>query len=222
MSTDTAAEQAEPDSGTEIDSTPVGSGLGVWKVLGLVVALMVVAVLATIVVQQRLDTPAQDSVDVGFFQDMIAHHGQAVQLGAIGAETATDPDIRNFALDALISQQYEVGYMTAMLQDWGYGTGDADRDAMAWMSTPTSVDAMAGMLPATTVEEYSKMTGDEANAGFVRLMSQHHRGGLHMAEYAAEHASDPRVKALATRIANNQRAELSEYQALADRLDITL
>ena len=104
--------------------------------LGLVAAVAFVAVFATIVVQQQT-VADQDSVDVGFFQDMIAHHGQAVQLGAIGAETATDPDIRNFALDAVISQQYEVGYMTSLLEDWGYGTGDADRDAMAWMGTPT-------------------------------------------------------------------------------------
>ena len=44
----------------------------------------------------------------------------------------------------------------------------------------------------------------------------------HMAEYAQEHASDPRVVALATRIANNQRAELAEYRMAADRIGVTL
>ena len=55
---------------------------------------------------------------------MIAHHGQAVQLGAIGAETATDPDVAGFSLDAVIAEQYQVGDMTSLLEDWGYGTGD--------------------------------------------------------------------------------------------------
>ena len=221
VSFDTDPDVVEP---AELDEVVVeaSDGLGPWKVLGLVAAVAFVAVFATIVVQQRTAGPSQDSVDVGFFQDMIAHHGQAVQLGAIGAQTATDPDVRNFALDAVIAQQYEVGYMTSLLEDWGVGTGDEDRDAMAWMGTPTSVDAMAGMLPAQTIEDYSEMTGDAADAAFLRLMSEHHRGGLHMAEYAQDNASDPRVRALATRIANNQRAELREYRTLADRLGITL
>jgi uncharacterized protein (DUF305 family) len=225
VSTDTEPPGLDP-AVTDDESSherPAGAGgMGPWKVLGLVAAVMIVAVLGTVVVQQRTGTPAEDSVDVGFLQDMIAHHGQAVQLGAIGSETATDPDVRGFALDAVIAQQYEVGYMTAILEDWGYGTGDPDRDAMAWMGTPTSVDDMAGMLPADMVEQFSEMTGDEANAEFLRLMAQHHRGGLHMAEYAVDHASDPRVTALAQRIVSTQQAELNEYQMAADRLGITL
>lgn len=225
MSTDTEPAGADPtisDDEPADEGASGAGGMGPWKVLGLVAAVMIVAVLGTIVVQQRVGTPSEDSVDVGFFQDMIAHHGQAVQLGAIGTQTATDPDVRGFALDAVIAQQYEVGYMTAILEDWGYGTGDPDRDAMAWMGTPTSVDDMAGMLPAETVEQFSEMTGDEANAEFLRLMTEHHRGGLHMAEYAVDHASDPRVKALAQRIVSTQQAELNEYQMAADRLGITL
>jgi uncharacterized protein (DUF305 family) len=216
-------ETQQPDELAESDElVPGPRGLGVWQVVGLVLAVAIVAVLATVVVQQRTGTPSEDSVDVGFLQDMIAHHGQAVQLGAVGAETATDPSTRHFAQEALIAQQYEVGYMTALLEDWGLGTGDPDRDAMAWMGTPTAVEDMAGMLPAETVEAYSQVTGDEANGEFLRLMSEHHRGGLHMAEYAMEHGSDERVRALATRVARNQRAELAEYRMVADRLGISL
>ncbi len=197
-------------------------GLSTWQIVGLVIVVVVVAVLATVVVVDRTGSPSQDSVDVGFLQDMIAHHGQAVQLGAIGAETATDPTTRHFAQEALIAQQYEVGYMTALLEDWGFDTGDPDRDAMAWMGTPTAVEDMAGMLPDEQVQEFRQMTGAAANEGFLQLMYQHHEGGLHMAEYAQEHASDPRVVALATRIANNQRAELAEYRMAAERQGITL
>lgn len=225
MSTDTEPTGLEPtptDEDLDHEDAQAPGGMGPWKVLGLVAAVMFVAIVGTVVVQQRTGTPAQDSVDVGFLQDMIAHHGQAVQLGAIGSETATDSDVRNFALDAVIAQQYEVGYMTSILEDWGYSTGDANRDAMAWMGTPTSVDDMAGMLPAATVEQFSEMTGDEANAAFLRLMSEHHRGGLHMAQYAVDHASDPRVKKLAQRIVSTQQAELNEYRLVADRLGITL
>ena len=223
MSTQTDT-PADPSDGIQGDPhrEPHRSGWGALQILGVVLAVALVAVIATVVVVDRTGSPSQDSVDVGFLQDMIAHHGQAVQLGAIGAETATDPTTRHFAQEALIAQQYEVGYMTALLEDWGYDTGDADRDAMAWMGTPTAVEDMAGMLPEEQVAAFRKMTGDEANEGFLQLMYQHHEGGLHMAEYAQEHASDPRVVALATRIANNQRAELAEYRRAADRIGVTL
>ena len=225
--TDTSSADAStgpPTDGDELEMVDVEArrGLSTLQILGLVLAVVVVAVLATVIVVDRTSSPSQGSTDVGFLQDMIAHHGQAVQLGAIGAESATDPTTRHFAQEALIAQQWEVGYMTALLEDWGYDTGDPDRDAMAWMGTPTSVDEMAGMLPAEQVDEFRTMTGDQANEQFLRLMYQHHEGGLHMAEYAEEHASDPRVAALATRIANNQRAELSEYRMAAERLGITL
>ena len=46
---------------------------------------------------------------------------------------------------------------------------------------------------------------------FLDLMSAHHRGGLEMSEYAAEHAADPDVRALAARMASLQRSEIEEY-----------
>ena len=69
---------------------------------------------------------------------------------------------------------------------------------------------------------FRSSSGAEADEMFLRLMSEHHRGGLHMAEYAAEHSTDERVRSLAERMARNQRAEMGEYAAKAERLGITL
>ena len=45
--------------------------------------------------------------------------------------------------------------MTALLEDWGVRHRvDADRDAMAWMGTPTSVDRCRECAPQT-IEQYS-------------------------------------------------------------------
>jgi len=198
--------------------------MGPLKVVGLVAAVAFLAIVGTIVVQQRTGVPSEDSVDVGFLQDMIAHHGQAVQLGTIASQTAADPTVARFGLEAVTSQQYEVGYMTALLEDWGLGTNDAsdDREAMAWMGMGMSVGSMPGMASADQLEAFRTMTGDQTDAEFLRLMSDHHRGGFTMARTAADKAADPRVRALATRIANNQGAELREYEALADRLGVQL
>jgi len=192
------------------------------KVVVLAVVAALMAALVAVSVADRVGTPSEGSVDVGFLRDMIHHHEQAIQLGVIGNANAGDPNVAHFALEAVITQQYEIGYMEALLEDWGYGTGDADRDAMAWMDMPTALERMPGMATGEQLEEFRGLEGAAADEAFLRLMTEHHRGGIHMAVYAREHASDPRVVDLADRMARNQSAEISEYAARAQLLGIDL
>ena len=43
--------------------------------------------------------------------------------------------MRSFASDVLAVQDYEIGVMTQMLDDWGF-TADRSDQAMAWMDMP--------------------------------------------------------------------------------------
>jgi uncharacterized protein (DUF305 family) len=49
-------------------------------------------------------------------------------------------------------------------------------------------------------------------------MTDHHRGGIHMAQYAAEHAKDLRVRSLAERMATTQQGEIGDFERAAKRL----
>ncbi len=197
-----------------------GSGWTTWKVVGIALAVAFVAAVGALLIADRVGTPSEDSVDVGFLRDMIDHHGQAIQIGVVASDNATDHSVRHFGQEALIAQQYEVGYMTALLEEWGVGTGSPDREVMTWMDMPTTLDNMPGMASEAEIDAFRQMEGAEVDREFFRLMTDHHRGGLHMAEDAAANASDPRVRALAERMAHNQRAEIAEYQARADVLGI--
>jgi uncharacterized protein (DUF305 family) len=193
------------------------------KVVGLVAAVGFVAVLLALVLQSRFDGEAEDSVDVGFLQDMIAHHEQAIQIGLLGVANAEDPDVVHFAQEAIVAQQWEIGYMTALLEDWGYGTGDLDRDAMEWMNmAPTSVENMPGMASADELAALRSASGAEADELFLELMSSHHVGGVHMAEEAAERANDDRVLDMAERMALNQQREIEEYRNKATSIGVEL
>ncbi len=192
------------------------------KVAGLVAVAGFVAVLLALTLQSRFDGEAEDSVDVGFLRDMISHHEQAVQLGLLGVANAQDPDVVRFAQESVIAQQWEIGYMTALLEDWGYDTGSVDRDAMVWMGMPAAVEDMPGMASAEEMEALRSAQGDEADALFLQLMARHHAGGQHMTDDAAERAGDPRVRALAARMARNQRGEIAEYRRRADALGVQL
>ncbi|MFM7063466.1 MAG: DUF305 domain-containing protein [Actinomycetes bacterium] len=195
-----------------------------WTTSSLVAAavLGVLATIAVVLAVRYVSTPREGSVDVGFLQDMTYHHDQAIEIASIAAENATDREVRSFAREALVYQRYELGYMSALLEQWGLGTGDTDRTAMQWMGMSTRLGDMPGMQPDAAVANARTVTGPSANAEFLRMMSDHHRGGLHMAEYAAERAKDPRVKDLARRMAEQQSSEVQELQRTAQRLGVTL
>lgn len=193
-----------------------------WKVVGVVVAVAVVAVLMALILADRLATPAEDAVDVGFVHDMIDHHEQAIRMAVLGIENSEDLEVQRYAREVIIAQQWEIGYMSSLLDEWGLGRGDPDRDTMVWMDMPTSVENMPGMASAEDFEAFSEAQGPEADEWFLQLMTDHHRGGIHMAEEAVATASDQRVRDLAAQMEAGQRAELREYALAAQRLGIEL
>ena len=192
------------------------------KVVLLVVVAAVMSVLVALTAADRVSTPGEDSVDVGFLRDMIHHHEQAIQLGVLGNANAGDEHVAHFALEAIITQQYEIGYMEALLDDWGHDKGDPDRDSMVWMNMPTPIEYMPGMAPQAELDRFRDLSGRDADEAFLRLMTEHHRGGIHMANYARDHAADERVAELAGRMSRNQSAEIAEYAARARALDLAL
>ena len=57
---------------------------------------------------------------------------------------------------------------------------------------------------------------------FLELMAEHHRGAIHMATYAAQHAEDPQVRTLNRRIAQNQATEINEFIRIAEQQGLTV
>lgn len=205
-------EDLEPESG------PGGLSWG-----GVAALLLAVVFLAGVVgwIIGTPDHPDADSVDVGFSQDMITHHEQAIQLAALANQLTEQPAVRSVAAEVLIAQQFEIGMMTAWLDDWGQPLGDPDRMAMEWMShpmPPTKVTEMAGMQPAADVKALRDLPPAEVDRRYLEMMIAHHQGGIHMADDAAEHAGEEKVRDLARRIANVQRQEIVELQRLQEKL----
>lgn len=163
--------------------------------------------------------PGADSVEVGFAQDMIRHHEQAIQLAQLELAAGTDPTARAFAQEVLIFQSYEMGLLDQKLHDWGFNRQDRSDEAMAWMDMAVPVEAMPGMVTEEQLDELAAAEGAEADALFVELMIGHHQGGVHMAEEAAARTDDERVAELAETIGRNQRLEIEEYEQLLDRLN---
>jgi uncharacterized protein (DUF305 family) len=128
----------------------------------------------------------------------------------------SDPVVQGFAREVLIFQNRDLGLMAAELDDWGY-TGDRGDTAMGWMDMPVPAASMPGLATDEQMAALKAARGPEADALFLELMAEHHRGGIHMAEYAAEHAKSDDVRKLAAAIAHNQAVEINEYRDVAIR-----
>lgn len=88
---------------------------------------------------------------------------------------------------------------------------------MDWMDQPVPWRAMPGLASEEQMQALRDATGAEADTLFLELLADHHRGGLHMADYAAENAGAADVRAMAATIARMQRVEIAEYIDVARR-----
>ncbi len=179
--------------------------------IAMVLALLFLAGSAGYVIGTRRDgAPGADSVDVGFLQDMISHHEQAVRLSNLELVNGVEPGVQVFAREILHQQSYEIGVMDRRLEDWGYSHADRPQTAMAWMDAAVPVAEMPGLASDDELLLLEQRAGRDADALFIPLMQDHHRGGIHMAEYAAEHATTEFVRTIAARQAAAQKLEIGE------------
>lgn len=157
--------------------------------------------------------PGAGSVEVGFLQDMLGHHQQAIEMSNLELQGPPVEAIRPFATEILYQQGYEIGVMERTLRAWGHQPSAAGGGAMGWMGREVAVDEMPGMASEVEMAALAAADPPVRSALFVRLMQDHHRGGVHMAEAAAAMARDPFVRDLAGRMARNQRIEIAELDA---------
>jgi len=216
-------DDADGADGGALDHTvESGSGPSGWVIGALAVVLALMVGAGGVLVYQKAATPGAGSVDVGFLQDMTTHHQQAVEMASVVAENGDDPDVRAFAREIIAFQQYEVGYMEALLEEWGQWPFPKDRTAMEWMGMSSTPADMPGMQTEAKIRQLVDAKGSDVDALFIPMMIDHHRGGVHMAQYAAQHASDPRVRDLAQRIVTQQSGEIADFQRAAKRLGVPL
>jgi len=205
-------------AGADVDVDDEGfvSGLSWSRVAVLGAALLFFGfAVATFLGRDR--QPGPDSVDVGFYQDMISHHDQALRMASLELTNGSDPVVRGFAQEVITFQSYELGVMERTLAEWGYGRADRSDTAMAWMGMPVPVEQMSGMQSEEEIDRLADSEGREADALFLELMAEHHAGGLHMSQTAGREARFDHVRELADRMTRNQSIEINEYAMTAER-----
>jgi uncharacterized protein (DUF305 family) len=188
---------------------------------GLALAAVAVGVILAVSDDRQTTTGAPTDVDIGFAQDMIVHHQQAIVMAAYARERTASDEVRALAATIDAAQQREIGQLTGWLQSWGEPI-QSDRLPMAWMADGDgsshghhdSAGSMPGMASTAEMDRLVNLTGARLDAQFLRLMMRHHEGGLPMAKEAARRAGTSYVRATARTMVSDQQREIDLMRML--------
>lgn len=190
----------------------------------LLAVILVVAGFAMGTFMPRGDDPAvHNEVDTGFLQDMRIHHEQAITMAIVYRGIAAadreplDPTLRTIALEIHMSQGVEVGRIVQLLRLFGAAETNESGQVMAWMGHAMPMEKMPGLASDGDLDRLHAARGSEADRLFATLMIAHHEGGVEMAQYAAERAANPEVRALARSMVKGQTGEIDELKSNLSR-----
>ncbi|WP_063000838.1 DUF305 domain-containing protein [Nocardia mikamii] len=157
--------------------------------------------------------PVLTATEIGFVQDMTAHHQQALILVERLAPDV-DPTVRRLAGQIADAQRLEIGMMLGWLR-LARAT-QTNPHPMSWMPTghhtaapPMTMPGMTmpGMATRADLDALARARGGEAETLFLRLMYRHHQGGVAMAQMFDELSTGGPVEQAARDMISTQSQE---------------
>jgi uncharacterized protein (DUF305 family) len=164
-------------------------------------------------------TPSADSADAGFARDMAVHHQQAVEMSYIVRDRTKDVEVRRLAYDIAQTQANQRGMLLGWLDLWELPKVSSDAP-MTWMGMGDMASGkdgalMPGMATNTEMKKLNTLSGKQAEIFYLQLMTDHHKGGIHMAEGCVAKCEVGVEKKLAQGMVDAQQ---SEIKLMADML----
>ncbi|MET9828761.1 DUF305 domain-containing protein [Streptomyces sp. NPDC006385] len=165
-------------------------------------------------------TPDAGSADAGFARDMAVHHQQAVEMSYLVRDRTDDEEVRRLAYDIAQTQANQRGMLLGWLDLWELPKVSSDAP-MTWMGMgdmPSAGDGslMPGMATDAEMKKLEGLSGKQAEIFFLQLMTDHHKGGVHMAEGCVDKCAVGVEKRLAQDMVNGQRSEIGLMRDMLD------
>ncbi len=148
--------------------------------------------------------------DVRFLQDMIPHHGQALEMAALVDERTNRSELIDIAGRINSSQADEIEFMERWLDE-------RDQPRQAHHGHTHMSHAMMGMATPQQMAELAASEGTAFDRLFLTLMIRHHEGAVDMVEKLLDQpgsAYDPVLFEFTSDITNDQTAEIERMSAL--------
>ncbi|BCL20049.1 DUF305 domain-containing protein [Streptomyces tuirus] len=165
-------------------------------------------------------TPSAESADAGFARDMAVHHQQAVEMSYIVRDRTKDEEVRRLAYDIAQTQANQRGMMLGWLDLWALPKVSSE-PPMTWMDMGGMASGkdgalMPGMAADSEMRKLGELDGKQAEVFYLQLMTDHHKGGIHMAEGCVAKCQVGVEKRLAQGMVDAQQSEIS---LMADMLE---
>jgi uncharacterized protein (DUF305 family) len=184
---------------------------------GLAAVVVLVLTYTAGVVSAGLYSPGESSPEAGFVRDMSLHHAQAVEMGMLAYQKATNAEVRHEGYDIALTQQAQIGAMKAWLDKWHVSRA-SDKPPMAWMPGGDKEMApdgrMPGMASDAELTKLNTVTGKDFDILFCQLMIRHHLGGIHMADTVLTMSKNADVVSLAESMKSGQQTEITIFNNL--------
>lgn len=202
------------------------------------VAAVLLLVLGAAIRPLFTDDPAPpealSAVELGFVQDMAAHHHQALIM-VQRLDPGADPAVRGVAQQIDDTQRAEIGMLLGWLRM--AGAPAANSDPMGWMPAEShgshgaddgnnthddhsgNATSMPGMATQEQLDALSAARGRAASVLFLQLMQSHHEGGIAMARVADAMLAGGVVKQVAREMISGQTQESGLIALLLNRLE---
>jgi uncharacterized protein (DUF305 family) len=172
---------------------------------------------------------APSVVDVGFSQAMTVHHQQAILMSNLMLD-GRPTGLADMAKKIANSQMIELGEMRGWLRLWDEPLAPPKNSEMVWIQlsgAPLDVSltrylvecsasskGMPGLATVEQLQQLRRLEGRARDELFLRLMLDHHEGGLPMAQFTARYAKLPVVKQLAQLITLDQSNEVGQFSSM--------
>lgn len=158
-------------------------------------------------------TPSAESADAGFARDMAVHHQQAVEMSYIVRDRTKDEEVRRLAYDIAQTQANQRGMMLGWLDLWGLPKVSSE-PPMTWMDMGGMASGkdgalMPGMATNSEMKKLGELDGKQAEVFYLQLMTDHHKGGVHMAEGCVAKCRVGVERRLAQGMVEAQQSEIS-------------
>ncbi|MDQ0712940.1 uncharacterized protein (DUF305 family) [Streptomyces luteogriseus] len=158
-------------------------------------------------------TPSAESADAGFARDMAVHHQQAVEMSYVVRDRTKDEEVRRLAYDIAQTQANQRGMMLGWLDLWALPKVSSE-PPMTWMDMGGMASGkdgalMPGMATNSEMKKLGELSGKQAEVFYLQLMTDHHKGGVHMAEGCVARCQVGVEKRLAQGMVEAQQSEIS-------------
>jgi uncharacterized protein (DUF305 family) len=150
-----------------------------------------------------------NGADVAYVHDMIAHHGQALEITGLVATRGRNEQVKGLALRIADAQGPEIGAMNRWLSANFQPPADHGHDKES---------AMPGMASPEQLAALTSASGDDFDRQFLRVMINHHRGAVEMANKVQRAGVDVKVQEMADHVIAEQGDEARRMQTMLTTL----